>query len=55
MNTYKGEGAKKKKKKKKPKKKHAKVEQTEPPRIGLSKFFPNGNYPEGELQDYKDE
>ncbi|KAL1951159.1 hypothetical protein VTO73DRAFT_308 [Trametes versicolor] len=47
-----GEG-KKKKKKKKPKKK--KVEQTEPPTIGLSKLFPDGNYPEGELQDYKDD
>lgn len=50
-----GEGAKKKKKKKKPKKKSAKVEQSDPPRVGLSKFFPDGNYPEGELQDYKDE
>lgn len=47
-----GEG-KKKKKKKKPKKK--KLQQTEPPTIGLSKLFPDGNYPEGELQDYKDE
>ena len=47
-----GEG-KKKKKKKKPKKK--KSEQTEPPTVGLSKLFPDGNYPEGELQDYKAE
>ena len=47
-----GEGNKKKKKKK-PKKK--KAEQTEPPTIGLSKLFPDGKYPEGELQDYKDE
>ena len=47
-----GEG-KKKKKKKKPKKK--KLEQTDPPRIGLSKFFPDGIYPEGEIQPYKDE
>ncbi|KAI0081102.1 methionine aminopeptidase 2-like protein [Panus rudis PR-1116 ss-1] len=47
-----GEG-KKKKKKKKPKKK--KVTQTDPPRIGLSKLFPDGNFPEGELQDYKDD
>ncbi|KAH9858343.1 peptidase M24A methionine aminopeptidase [Lenzites betulinus] len=44
---------KKKKKKKKPKKK--KLQQTEPPTIGLSKLFPDGNYPEGELQDYKDD
>jgi methionyl aminopeptidase len=45
--------AKKKKKKKKPKKK--KAEQSDPPRIGLSKFFPDGIYPEGEIQHYKDE
>lgn len=48
-----GEGGKKKKKKKKPKKK--KLEQTDPPRIGLSKFFPDGIYPEGEIQHYKDD
>ena len=48
--------AKKKKKKKKPKKKAAKTEQqSEPPRVGLTKLFPDGNYPEGELHDYKDE
>ena len=47
-----GEGKKKKKKKKSKKKK---PEQSEPPRVGLSKLFPDGNYPEGELQDYKDE
>jgi len=47
-----GEG-KKKKKKKKPKKK--KLEQSDPPRIGLSKFFPDGIYPEGEIQEYKDD
>ncbi|KAE9409123.1 peptidase M24A, methionine aminopeptidase [Gymnopus androsaceus JB14] len=46
--------AKKKKKKKKPKKKK-KVEQSDPPRVGLSKFFPTGIYPEGELQPYKDD
>ncbi|KAF5368337.1 hypothetical protein D9758_002168 [Tetrapyrgos nigripes] len=40
--------AKKKKKKKKPKKK--KPVQSDPPRVGLSKFFPNGAYPEGEIQ-----
>jgi methionyl aminopeptidase len=44
---------KKKKKKKKPKKK--KPEQSDPPRIGLSKFYPEGNYPVGEIQEYKDE
>ncbi|PFH52270.1 hypothetical protein AMATHDRAFT_74330 [Amanita thiersii Skay4041] len=45
--------AKKKKKKKKPKKK--KLEQTDPPRVGLSKFYPNGIYPEGQIQPYKDD
>ena len=44
---------KKKKKKRKPKKK--KLEQSDPPRLGLSKFFPDGIYPEGEIQPYKDE
>jgi len=43
-----GESKKKKKKKKK-------VEQSEPPRVGLSKLFPNGVYPEGEIQEYKDD
>ncbi|KAI0673678.1 peptidase M24A methionine aminopeptidase [Trametes maxima] len=47
-----GEG-KKKKKKRKPKKK--KAEQTEPPTIGLSKLFPSGIFPEGELQEYKND
>jgi len=47
-----GEGKKKKKKKKSKKKK---VYQSEPPRIGLSKLFPDGNYPEGEIQEYKNE
>ncbi|TDL28075.1 peptidase M24A, methionine aminopeptidase [Rickenella mellea] len=44
---------KKKKKKKKPKKK--KIEQTDPPRIPVSKFYPDGNYPEGEIQEYKND
>jgi methionyl aminopeptidase len=47
--------AKKKKKKKKPKKKAKTEQQSEPPRVGLSKLFPDGNYPEGELHEYKDE
>ncbi|KIJ33367.1 hypothetical protein M422DRAFT_76487 [Sphaerobolus stellatus SS14] len=46
--------AKKKKKKKKSKKKKASVTQTDPPRISVSKFFPDGNYPEGEAQEYVD-
>ncbi|KAK7470331.1 Methionine aminopeptidase 2 [Stygiomarasmius scandens] len=45
--------AKKKKKKKKPKKKR--VEQSDPPRIPLSKIYTDGNYPEGEIQPYKDD
>jgi hypothetical protein len=45
--------AKKKKKKKKPKKK--KPIQTDPPRIGITKFFPDGHYPVGEIQEYKNE
>ncbi|KAJ7066161.1 peptidase M24A methionine aminopeptidase [Mycena amicta] len=47
--------AKKKKKKKKPKKKPAKPVQSDPPRVGLSQFFPDGKYPVGEIQEYKDD
>jgi len=46
--------AKKKKKKKKPKKKK-KVEQGDPPRTGLSKVYPDGRYPVGEIQEYKND
>ncbi|CAE7213536.1 unnamed protein product [Rhizoctonia solani] len=49
-----GEGAKKKKKKKKSKKKKT-TAQSDPPRVGLSFLFPNGVYPEGELQEYKND
>ena len=49
---HKGEGKKKKKKKKSKKKK---VEQSDPPRVGLSKIFPDGHFPEGEIQEYKNE
>ncbi|KAI0304730.1 peptidase M24, structural domain-containing protein [Russula brevipes] len=45
---------KKKKKKRKPKKKK-KIEQGDPPRTGLSKVFPGGKYPVGEIQEYKDD
>jgi methionyl aminopeptidase len=45
---------KKKKKKKKPKKKK-KVEQGDPPRTGLSKVYPDGKYPVGEIKEYKNE
>ena len=37
------------------KSKKKKLEQTEPPTIGLSKLFPDGKFPEGELQEYKNE
>ena len=51
------EGKRKKKKKRTKKKKPGSVEavQTDPPRIGLSKFFPTGHFPEGEIQEYTDE
>ncbi|KAA1467880.1 peptidase M24A, methionine aminopeptidase [Dentipellis sp. KUC8613] len=48
-----GTGGKKKKKKKKPKKK--KQEQSEPPRVPVSKLFPDGNYPVGQIEEYRDE
>ncbi|CAL1694175.1 unnamed protein product [Somion occarium] len=48
-----GEASKKKKKKKKSKKK--KLTQSDPPRVGITKLFPDGNFPEGELQEYKDD
>ncbi|KIN93847.1 hypothetical protein M404DRAFT_170028 [Pisolithus tinctorius Marx 270] len=50
---YVGDTKKKKKKKKKPKKKR--IEQSDPPRVGLSKIFTDGVYPEGEIQPYKDD
>lgn len=46
---------KKKKKKSKKKKAAGKPIQTEPPSIGLSKFFSDGVFPEGELMEYKDD
>ncbi|TIA99750.1 hypothetical protein E3P96_02828 [Wallemia ichthyophaga] len=52
-----GEGAAKKKKKKKNnnKKKKKATAQSEPPRVGITKLFPNGSYPEGEIQEYSGE
>lgn len=48
-----GEGAAKKKKKKKSNnKKKKKTAQSEPPRVGITKLFPNAAYPEGEIQEY---
>ena len=50
-----------KKKKKKPKKKKTGAggggganKQTSPPRTGLSKLFPSGEYPIGEIHEYTD-
>ncbi|KAJ3005455.1 Methionine aminopeptidase 2B [Thoreauomyces humboldtii] len=61
-------GAEKKKKKKKPKKKkpasgatpnaanaQTATKQTSPPTVPVSRFFPNGSYPQGELQEYLNE
>ncbi|MCJ1321913.1 Methionine aminopeptidase 2 [Xylographa vitiligo] len=52
-------GATKKKKKRKPKKKKAAggvpKAQSDPPRVLLSNLFPNGQYPEGEIVDYRNE
>lgn len=49
---------KKKKKKNKKKKKKAGANpstQTSPPRVEITKLFPNGNFPEGEIEEYRDE
>ncbi|PGH22947.1 methionine aminopeptidase, type II [Polytolypa hystricis UAMH7299] len=48
-------GAKKKKKRKPKKKKGTAKVQSEPPRVILSNLFPNNQYPEGEIVEYKDE
>ena len=48
-------GAKKKKKRKPKKKKREKKTQTSPPRVAVSTLFPNGQYPEGEVCEYKGE
>lgn len=46
---------KKKKKKSNKKKKKTPSTQTDPPRVGISNFFKDGVYPEGEIQEYNDE
>ncbi|EAS33102.3 methionine aminopeptidase, type II [Coccidioides immitis RS] len=48
-------GKKKKKKPKKKKKKGTAKVQSNPPRVPLSTLFPNNNYPEGEIVEYKDD
>jgi len=51
------EGAAKKKRKRKPKKKKgaAPKAQSSPPRVLVSSLFPNGQYPEGEIVEYKND
>ncbi|KAL5993176.1 Methionine aminopeptidase 2B [Asimina triloba] len=49
------ESAKKKKKKSKSKKKKESIKQTDPPSIPVADLFPSGEFPEGEIQQYKDD
>ncbi|EAY83984.1 hypothetical protein OsI_39210 [Oryza sativa Indica Group] len=49
------EAAKKKKKKSKSKKKKGPLQQTDPPSIPIDELFPSGDFPEGEIQQYKDD
>lgn len=49
------EVSKKKKKKAKSKKKKELREQTDPPSISVLDLFPSGDFPEGEIQQYKDD
>uniref|UniRef100_A0A0C9S3Q7 Methionine aminopeptidase 2 n=1 Tax=Wollemia nobilis TaxID=56998 RepID=A0A0C9S3Q7_9CONI len=49
------DGAKKKKKKTKSKKKKEPLDQTFPPSIPVAELFPSGDFPEGEIQQYKDD
>ncbi|KAJ6396509.1 hypothetical protein OIU77_021522 [Salix suchowensis] len=49
------EAAKKKKKKNKSKKKKESPKQTDPPSIPVVDLFPSGEFPEGEIQQYKDD
>ncbi|CAM6106029.1 unnamed protein product [Calypogeia fissa] len=44
-----------KKKKSKSKKKKSTLQQTDPPSIPVKDLFPNGEFPEGEIQQYKDD
>ncbi|XP_026404543.1 methionine aminopeptidase 2B-like [Papaver somniferum] len=46
---------KKKKKKNKSKKKKGPLQQTDPPSVPVAELFPSGDFPEGEIQDYKDD
>uniref|UniRef100_A0A0E0LXI2 Methionine aminopeptidase 2 n=1 Tax=Oryza punctata TaxID=4537 RepID=A0A0E0LXI2_ORYPU len=49
------ETAKKKKKKSKAKKKKGPLQQTDPPSIPVDELFLSGEFPEGEVQQYKDD
>ncbi|PIA41146.1 hypothetical protein AQUCO_02300148v1 [Aquilegia coerulea] len=49
------EVVKKKKKKNKSKKKKEPLEQTDPPSIPVIELFPSGEFPEGEIQQYKND
>ncbi|KAL0322805.1 UNVERIFIED_CONTAM: Methionine aminopeptidase 2B [Sesamum angustifolium] len=49
------EAAKKKKKKSKSKKKKEPPQQTDPPSIPVAELFASGEFPEGEIQEYKDD
>ncbi|WZZ40576.1 hypothetical protein YC2023_036835 [Brassica napus] len=46
---------KKKKSKNKKKKKKSSLQQTDPPSIPVIDLFPSGEFPEGEIQEYKDD
>ncbi|CAE6048721.1 unnamed protein product [Arabidopsis arenosa] len=46
---------KKKKKKSKSKKKKSSLQQTDPPSIPVLELFPSGDFPQGEIQQYKDD
>ncbi|OJJ87082.1 methionine aminopeptidase 2 [Aspergillus glaucus CBS 516.65] len=50
-----GGAAKKKKRKPKKKKKGGAKVQSSPPRVALTNLFPNGQFPEGEICEYKDD
>ncbi|XP_044345863.1 methionine aminopeptidase 2B-like [Triticum aestivum] len=47
--------AKKKKKKSMAKKKKNPLQQTDPPSVPVDELFPSGDFPEGEIQQYKDD
>ncbi|KAJ7519884.1 hypothetical protein O6H91_20G059400 [Diphasiastrum complanatum] len=49
------EDAAKKKKKNRSRKKKSSLEQTDPPSIPIKDLYPTGEFPEGEIQQYKDD